>query len=207
MNASLSKSLQTACICIFSHGPGSCTWIVKTPANVICLQFHLLSFCLQGTIELQENLIPATSPGAHWLKNNCSLISLQKSGWRLMLEPPAASQTRSPLYLNTQVLHAPLMFVPFSNEKRCIKLYKWELNTWLCSAVKYDAPENITMSWLKGDLILAWTDKVKLVAHPALAEVRFRVHERPSEPWEYVRQILSTSLNQSKVDSHIYLCL
>lgn len=91
---------------------------------------------------------------------------------------------------------APLMFAPFFTEKRCVKLSKCELNMWLCSTVKYDAPENITMSWLKGDLILAWTDKVKLEAHPALAEVRFRLHERPSEPWEYVRQILSTSLNQ-----------
>lgn len=91
---------------------------------------------------------------------------------------------------------APFMVAPFFTEKRWVKLYKCELNMWLCSTVKYDVPENITMSWLKGDLILAWTDKVKLEARPALAEVRFRLHERPSEPWEYVRQILSTSLNQ-----------
>lgn len=47
------------------------------------------------------------------------------------------------------------------------------------------------MSWLNGDLILAWTDKAKMEAHPAVAEVRFRVHQRPWEPWEHVRQILS----------------
>ncbi|CAG00608.1 unnamed protein product [Tetraodon nigroviridis] len=41
------------------------------------------------------------------------------------------------------------------------------------------------MSWSKGDLVLAWTDQVKMDAHPALAEVRFRARQRPRDPWEY----------------------
>ncbi|XP_029684184.1 leukemia inhibitory factor receptor isoform X3 [Takifugu rubripes] len=45
------------------------------------------------------------------------------------------------------------------------------------------------MSWLKGDLILGWTAAQD---HPALAEVRFRVHERLTETWE--TRMANTSL-------------
>ncbi|KAM9358382.1 interleukin-12 receptor subunit beta-2 [Symphorus nematophorus] len=47
--------------------------------------------------------------------------------------------------------------------------------------VKYDAPRNISMSWLKNNLSLSWIAAEK---DPALAEVRFRRHEHPTESWE-----------------------
>ncbi|XP_056894821.1 interleukin-12 receptor subunit beta-1-like isoform X2 [Takifugu flavidus] len=58
--------------------------------------------------------------------------------------------------------------------------------------VKYDVPRNVSMSWLKGDLILGWTAAQD---HPALAEVRFRVHERLAETWE--TRMANTSLINS----------
>ncbi|XP_056894938.1 LOW QUALITY PROTEIN: uncharacterized protein LOC130529063 [Takifugu flavidus] len=58
--------------------------------------------------------------------------------------------------------------------------------------VKYDVPRNVSMSWLKGDLTLGWT---AVQDHPALAEVRFRVHERLAETWE--TRMANTSLINS----------
>ncbi|XP_070765728.1 interleukin-31 receptor subunit alpha [Enoplosus armatus] len=47
--------------------------------------------------------------------------------------------------------------------------------------VKYEAPQNISMSWLNNNLNLSWPAAEK---HPALAEIRFRRNEHPTEPWE-----------------------
>ncbi|XP_044056507.1 uncharacterized protein il12rb1 isoform X2 [Siniperca chuatsi] len=47
--------------------------------------------------------------------------------------------------------------------------------------VKYEAPQNISMSWLNNNLHLSWTAAEK---HPAIAEIRFRRYERPTESWE-----------------------
>ncbi|XP_037627105.1 interleukin-12 receptor subunit beta-1 isoform X1 [Sebastes umbrosus] len=47
--------------------------------------------------------------------------------------------------------------------------------------VKYEAPQNISMSWLKNNLNLSWPAAEK---HPALAEIRFRRDEHPTESWE-----------------------
>lgn len=54
------------------------------------------------------------------------------------------------------------------------------------STVKHDIPQNITMSWLKNNLSLSWSAAEE---YPALAEVRFRRHEHPTDSWETVRQI------------------
>ncbi|XP_068175991.1 uncharacterized protein il12rb1 isoform X2 [Antennarius striatus] len=47
--------------------------------------------------------------------------------------------------------------------------------------VKYDAPQNITMSWLKNNLTLSWTAAEE---YPALAEVGLQRYENPREFWE-----------------------
>uniref|UniRef100_UPI0037E731E1 oncostatin-M-specific receptor subunit beta n=1 Tax=Semicossyphus pulcher TaxID=241346 RepID=UPI0037E731E1 len=47
--------------------------------------------------------------------------------------------------------------------------------------VKYETPPNITMFWVKNVLNLSWK---AAESHPALAEVRFRQHEHPTESWE-----------------------
>ncbi|XP_068599590.1 uncharacterized protein il12rb1 [Brachionichthys hirsutus] len=54
--------------------------------------------------------------------------------------------------------------------------------------VKYDAPKNITMSWLNTNLTLSWTAAED---HPALAEVRLRPYEHPTESWE--NRIMNTT--------------
>ncbi|XP_035509504.1 interleukin-12 receptor subunit beta-1-like [Morone saxatilis] len=52
----------------------------------------------------------------------------------------------------------------------------------LSNTVKYEAPQKISMSWLKNDLKVRWTAVEK---HPALADVRFRRHdEHCTELWE-----------------------
>ncbi|KAM8744687.1 uncharacterized protein il12rb1 isoform 2-T2 [Acanthopagrus schlegelii] len=47
--------------------------------------------------------------------------------------------------------------------------------------VKHDIPQNITMSWLKNNLSLSWSAAEE---YPALAEVRFRRHDHPTDSWE-----------------------
>ncbi|XP_055364338.1 uncharacterized protein il12rb1 isoform X2 [Betta splendens] len=47
--------------------------------------------------------------------------------------------------------------------------------------VKYDAPQNISLSWSKNDLMLRWR---AADIHPAFVEVLFRRREHPSEPWQ-----------------------
>ncbi|XP_070816930.1 leukemia inhibitory factor receptor [Chaetodon trifascialis] len=54
----------------------------------------------------------------------------------------------------------------------------------LGQTVKYEAPQNISMSWLKNNLTLSWKAAEK---HPASAEVRLRRHERPTESWNRTR--------------------
>ncbi|XP_034738233.1 interleukin-12 receptor subunit beta-1 isoform X2 [Etheostoma cragini] len=51
----------------------------------------------------------------------------------------------------------------------------------LRDTVKYAAPRNISMSWLKNNLSLRWSAEEK---HPALAEIQFRQHDHPAESWE-----------------------
>ncbi|XP_030288211.1 interleukin-6 receptor subunit beta-like isoform X3 [Sparus aurata] len=47
--------------------------------------------------------------------------------------------------------------------------------------VKHDVPKDISMSWLKNNLSLSWT---AVEEYPALAEVRFRRLEHPTDSWE-----------------------
>lgn len=54
------------------------------------------------------------------------------------------------------------------------------------STVKYETPQDISMSWLKNNLKLSWRAAEK---HPAQAEVWFRRDENPTESWEKVRNI------------------
>lgn len=61
----------------------------------------------------------------------------------------------------------------------------------LCSTVKYEAPQNISMSWLRNNLRLRWRAAEN---ESALAEVRFRRDEHPKESWESVRTILLPTL-------------
>lgn len=72
----------------------------------------------------------------------------------------------------------------------------------LCSAVKYDAP-NVSVSWLKRDLVLGWP---AAEASPAVAQVRLRMHQRPWDPWENVRRILSPNFKQLEENSPMFLC-
>ncbi|KAA8589461.1 hypothetical protein FQN60_012826 [Etheostoma spectabile] len=51
----------------------------------------------------------------------------------------------------------------------------------LRNTVKYAAPQNISMSWLKNSLSLRWRAEEK---HPALAEIQFRQNDDPAESWE-----------------------
>lgn len=64
----------------------------------------------------------------------------------------------------------------------------------LCLSVKYEAPHNISMSWLKNNLKLSW---IAAEDYPALTEIRFRRAERPSESWEYVRKTLLPNFTES----------
>uniref|UniRef100_A0A3Q1C9K5 Fibronectin type-III domain-containing protein n=1 Tax=Amphiprion ocellaris TaxID=80972 RepID=A0A3Q1C9K5_AMPOC len=50
--------------------------------------------------------------------------------------------------------------------------------------VKYETPQNISVTWLKNNLSLSWQAAEK---YPALAEVWFRPYEHPTESWEKVR--------------------
>ncbi|XP_073332158.1 interleukin-6 receptor subunit beta isoform X2 [Pagrus major] len=59
--------------------------------------------------------------------------------------------------------------------------------------VKHKVPQNITMSWLKNNLSLSWKAAEK---YPALAEVRFRRHERPTDSWE--TRMTNTTYETSK---------
>uniref|UniRef100_A0A671V1S4 Fibronectin type-III domain-containing protein n=1 Tax=Sparus aurata TaxID=8175 RepID=A0A671V1S4_SPAAU len=51
--------------------------------------------------------------------------------------------------------------------------------------VKHDVPKDISMSWLKNNLSLSWT---AVEEYPALAEVRFRRLEHPTDSWETIQQ-------------------
>ncbi|XP_026202073.1 interleukin-12 receptor subunit beta-1 [Anabas testudineus] len=62
----------------------------------------------------------------------------------------------------------------------------------LADTVKYEAPQNISVSWLKNNLSLTWTAAEK---HPAAAEVRLRRDEQPAEPWE--KRLTNTTNNTS----------
>lgn len=53
--------------------------------------------------------------------------------------------------------------------------------------VKYEVPRGISMSWSQNNLTLSWT---VVEGHPALAEVRYRRNEHPTESWEYVSSVL-----------------
>uniref|UniRef100_A0AAX7VWF2 Fibronectin type-III domain-containing protein n=1 Tax=Astatotilapia calliptera TaxID=8154 RepID=A0AAX7VWF2_ASTCA len=55
--------------------------------------------------------------------------------------------------------------------------------------VKYEAPQNISASWLKNNLSLSWIATEK---YPAVAEVWFRRDEHPTEPWGKVSQCFVT---------------
>ncbi|XP_029284788.1 interleukin-12 receptor subunit beta-2-like isoform X1 [Cottoperca gobio] len=50
--------------------------------------------------------------------------------------------------------------------------------------VKYEAPKDISMSWLKNNLSLSWAAAEK--KHPASAEILFRRDARPTESWEKI---------------------
>ncbi|XP_034385768.1 interleukin-12 receptor subunit beta-1 [Cyclopterus lumpus] len=50
----------------------------------------------------------------------------------------------------------------------------------LGDTVKYEAPQNISMSWFKNNLNLSW---IAAEEYPALAEIRFRRNGNPTEPW------------------------
>ncbi|XP_008277613.1 leukemia inhibitory factor receptor [Stegastes partitus] len=47
--------------------------------------------------------------------------------------------------------------------------------------VKYETPQNISVSWMKNNLILRWR---AVKTHPAQAEVWFRQYKHPTDPWE-----------------------
>uniref|UniRef100_A0AAQ5ZG98 Fibronectin type-III domain-containing protein n=1 Tax=Amphiprion ocellaris TaxID=80972 RepID=A0AAQ5ZG98_AMPOC len=49
--------------------------------------------------------------------------------------------------------------------------------------VKYETPQNISVTWLKNNLSLSWQAAEK---YPALAEVWFRPYEHPTESWEKI---------------------
>ncbi|XP_038147544.1 interleukin-12 receptor subunit beta-1 [Cyprinodon tularosa] len=56
--------------------------------------------------------------------------------------------------------------------------------------VKYETPQNISISWLRNNLSLSWQSK-----YPSLAEVSFRKYEPLSETWE--KRILNTTREAS----------
>ncbi|XP_028259602.1 leukemia inhibitory factor receptor [Parambassis ranga] len=51
----------------------------------------------------------------------------------------------------------------------------------LAHIVKYEAPQNVSVTWLKTNLSLSWPAAER---NPALAEVWYRRDRRPSESWE-----------------------
>ncbi|XP_054459191.1 leukemia inhibitory factor receptor isoform X2 [Anoplopoma fimbria] len=64
----------------------------------------------------------------------------------------------------------------------------------LAHTVKYEAPQNISMSWFKNNLNLRW---IAAETYPALAEIRFRLNERPTESWEKLQRTTTTTSNTS----------
>ncbi|XP_023138044.2 leukemia inhibitory factor receptor [Amphiprion ocellaris] len=56
--------------------------------------------------------------------------------------------------------------------------------------VKYETPQNISVTWLKNNLSLSWQAAEK---YPALAEVWFRPYEHPTESWEKLERIANTT--------------
>lgn len=65
-----------------------------------------------------KDFLTSATPGSCCAKIRWSAFVLWPSGWKLMLETPDASQTRSPLYCTIQVLRAPFTSPP--------------LCTWMC---------------------------------------------------------------------------
>ncbi|XP_010752539.3 oncostatin-M-specific receptor subunit beta isoform X2 [Larimichthys crocea] len=68
----------------------------------------------------------------------------------------------------------------------------------LRETVKYEAPQNISMSWLRNNLRLRWRAAEN---ESALAEVRFRRDEHPKESWE--SRITNTTSETSTALSHV----
>nr|XP_046247904.1 leukemia inhibitory factor receptor isoform X1 [Scatophagus argus] len=66
--------------------------------------------------------------------------------------------------------------------------------------VKYEAPQNINVSWVENNLSLSWTAAEK---YPALVEVLFRRDESPTELWENrtTNTTIKTSKHQVTVDN------
>ncbi|KAE8294044.1 hypothetical protein D5F01_LYC06988 [Larimichthys crocea] len=62
----------------------------------------------------------------------------------------------------------------------------------LRQTVKYEAPQNISISWAKNNLSLSWRAIEK---HPALAEIRFQRVEHPTELWE--NRTINTTMDSS----------
>ncbi|XP_051803702.1 uncharacterized protein LOC110950096 [Acanthochromis polyacanthus] len=58
------------------------------------------------------------------------------------------------------------------------------------TAVKYETPQNISVSWLKKNLSLSWQAAEK---YPARAEVWFRPYARPTESWKQLERIANTT--------------
>ncbi|KAF7656313.1 hypothetical protein LDENG_00043750 [Lucifuga dentata] len=56
-----------------------------------------------------------------------------------------------------------------------------KINVTLSNLVKYEAPQNISVSWEKNSLVLSWIAAEK---QKASAEVRFQRQEDPTESWE-----------------------
>ncbi|XP_045905644.1 interleukin-6 receptor subunit beta isoform X2 [Micropterus dolomieu] len=59
----------------------------------------------------------------------------------------------------------------------------------LVHTVKYEAPQNISISWLNNNLILRWRPAEN---HPALAEIWFRQRDLPTESWE--KRLITTNI-------------
>lgn len=80
------------------------------------------------------------------------------------------------------------------------------LNLSFCfsSKVKYEAPQNISASWLKNNLSLTWVAAEK---HPAEAEVWVRRDEHPTESWEKVRNICVCGFFYSNQQINIFAIL
>eukprot|EP00064_Thunnus_orientalis_P014682 superscaffoldBa00002585_g14729 len=64
----------------------------------------------------------------------------------------------------------------------------------LVDTVKYEAPGNISVSWLKNNLSLVWRPAEK---YPALAEVWFRRDKHPIESWE--KREMTTTISQTSM--------
>ncbi|XP_075944284.1 oncostatin-M-specific receptor subunit beta isoform X1 [Anarhichas minor] len=62
------------------------------------------------------------------------------------------------------------------------------------TAVKYEAPQNISMSWIKNNLNLTW---IAAEMYPALAEIRFRRNEHPTESWGKLQRTTNTTSKRS----------